>query len=86
MKRRAKIRLTPSVLARALDLPSGVVPVAVDAHNDPFSVDLIVEGPDLPEVPPDAESPFVQIQLLPVQKVEVLIVWPETEQTCPGGC
>ena len=60
-KRRARLRLTPPLLAALLEMPPGTVVVAAQANNDPLSIDLIVEHPDIPASPLEAESPYAYL-------------------------
>lgn len=71
----AKIRLSAETLERLLDLPPNTRLVAVDSTNDPFSVHLVVENPNLPEVPPEAESPFVRATFVESSHVRPELQW-----------
>lgn len=56
MRRVAKLDLTPSILARALDLPDGMEIIGVEWHPDLFGVALLtVEGDMLPELSDERE-------------------------------
>lgn len=58
--RRAKIRLTPSDIARFIDLPEGLTIRHVYASSDPQAINLIIEGDSLPETPVDTEAPYLR--------------------------
>lgn len=63
LRRTAKVRLDPGLVASLLNLPDGYQVVAVDTHNDPLGIYVIVESDDLPEVPHDVESPSAHLTL-----------------------
>jgi len=56
---RAKIRLTPLTIAEFLDLPDGMMPVAIYAESDPPGIMVVLEGPALDFVEPDTEAPLL---------------------------
>lgn len=81
---RAKVRLAESHLNAMLTLPEDNRVVAAQAGMDPFGIVLIVEGPDLPVVPPDAEAPYAQT-MVQVREGRLCIdfVWPDAQPVPP---
>lgn len=60
-RRTIKVRLTPRLLRRWLNLPANCDVVAVNAVNDPVAIDVIIAGDRIPEVDYEAESPYASI-------------------------
>lgn len=86
MRRRAKIRLDEQVLLHLMDLPEGMRVLAFDVRNDPPAINVIVESPDLPDVPTNAEAPIayarseVTIGEDGERTVKTVYDWPTREQ------
>lgn len=67
--RRAKIRLNAPELQFHLNIPEGLRIVGIQAHNDPVSFVLLVEGESLDPVDWDSEAPYLRGNLVREQVV-----------------
>lgn len=61
--RRARLELLTPELADLLGLPPGMRIVRMSVLDDPLLLTLIVEAPDLTEVPDDQETPLARLRL-----------------------
>lgn len=58
-RRQGKYLIWPDEIAELLDLPPGREVLRVWAEQDPVSISVLVQGPDLDPVPPMCESPVL---------------------------
>lgn len=63
-RRRMKFEITPSQMARILGLPAGHEVVIMYATMDPNTIQIVVMGEGLPEVPEDTEAPIKHLRLV----------------------
>lgn len=59
MRRRGVIPLHLQHIERLLELPENMCVVGLETRNNPIVIEVIVESPDLEEVPDECAAPYI---------------------------